>query len=293
MTLIEVKNLTKQYGPVTALKNVSLKLEPNRIYGLLGRNGAGKTTLMNIMTNKLYPTQGEILLDGESVTENDHVLQQICYMMERTLFPESMRVKVAFKWAKTFYESFDMDDAISLAALFELPLKSRIGDLSTGYTSLFKAIIALASNARVVIYDEPVLGLDAYHRDLLYREILKNYMANPKTVVISTHLIEEVAHILEEVVIIRKGQVIVADSTEKLLSSSFTASGKKEQVMQFSEGKTWIHQESMGAYTSVIIQQPLTPDLEEQARKMDVTLTNVDLQKLFIHLTNEHEGDLS
>ncbi len=284
MSTIKIKNIEKIYGETKALEDINMTIEPNKIYGLLGRNGAGKTTLLNLITNKIYPNKGSIEIDGETVYENERALNNVYYMMERNLYPQGMKVKEVFKWTKEFYPNFDMDYAKNLADKFGLNVNKKVKELSTGYSSIFKAILALASNTRIIIFDEPVLGLDANHRDLLYKEILANFIETPKTIIISTHLIEEIADILEEVIIIKTGKVVLKQSVEQLLSSAYTVSGETTKVDEYIKGKKAIGEQVMGKFKSVtILDSQWDNDL---AKKLDVDFTKAELQKLFISLTN-------
>lgn len=286
MSTIVIKDLTKDYGSTRALDNVNLTLEPNKIYGLLGRNGAGKTTLLNLITNRIFPTQGEITLDGQNVLENDQALSQIYYMMEMNLYPQGFRVKEVLKWSKPFYPEMDLDYASALAGKFGLDLNKKVKGLSTGYTSIFKAIIALASNAKVLIFDEPVLGLDANHREMFYRELIANYSASPKTIIVSTHLIEEVADVLEEAIIIKAGKVILKQPVEELLAQAYTVSGESSKVDKFTQGRRCVGCETLGKFQSVTVLEQLQSSDQDLARSLDLDIAKVELQKLFISLTN-------
>ena len=138
MKTIEIKGVSKSYGSTKALDKVTITIEPDRIYGLLGRNGAGKTTLLNLMTNRIFPTEGNITIDGETVFENDKALSNVCYMTEQNLYPEGERIKNIFKWTKEFYPLFDTEYAKSLSGKFGLNINKKVKELSTGYTSIFK-----------------------------------------------------------------------------------------------------------------------------------------------------------
>ncbi len=282
--LIEIKNLTKNYRETKALDNVNIEIEPNKIYGLLGRNGAGKTTLLDLITNKTFPTSGNVKINGELVTENDKVLSNVFYMVERNLYPEGLKVKEAFKWTKEFYPSFDIEYANTLANKFELKTSKKIKELSTGYKSIFKAITALASNAKIIFLDEPVLGLDAFHRDMLYKEILANYIEEPKTIIISTHLIEEIADILEDVIIIKEGKIIMKKPVEEILASAYGVAGEEKNVDEYIKGKNYIGVETMGKFKTVTVIEETRDEI--LAKELNLEFTKAELQKLFISLTN-------
>jgi ABC-2 type transport system ATP-binding protein len=282
MSRIEVKSVTKKYGAVTALDDVSMTIAENRIYGLLGRNGAGKSTLLNIITNRIFPTSGEVLIDGEPVLENDRVLGKVYCMSEQPLYPESMRVKEVFKWTQEFYPDMDMDYALTLADKFALSTRKRIKALSTGYTSIYKIIVALACNAPVLLLDEPVLGLDANFRDVFYRELIARYSEQPRTIVISTHLIEEAADVVEHVLIINNGRVILDDSTQNVLAAGCTVTGPAALVDAYVADYRVLGSDTLGGIKSAYLLG--LPDAS--AAPAGVEISRMKLQSLFIHLTN-------
>jgi ABC-2 type transport system ATP-binding protein len=223
-------------------------------------------------------------MDGQRVFDNDRLLGRIFYVTEKNLYPEGFRIKNIFRWTKEFYPSFDMDYASTLCEKFGLNTDKKIKSLSTGYKSIFKAITALASGTDIIMFDEPVLGLDANNRDMFYKELLASYNRRPKTIIISTHLIEEVDEILEEVIIIKEGRVILTDSLEGLLSSAYTISGEGNRVNQYIGNRKYTGEETMGRYKSVIILED-TRDAS-LAQELGLEFGRVELQKLFIALTN-------
>lgn len=281
MNGIQIKNVTKRFGSVTALDNVSLTFEENKIYGLLGRNGAGKSTLLSCITNRLFPDQGTITVDGENARENDRALSKMYLMSEKTYYPESMKVRDSFRWTKEFYPSFDVDFARKLCDSFALSPNAKIKGLSTGYLSIFKLIIALSTNVPYVLLDEPVLGLDANHRDLFYRILLARYGEHPSTYVLSTHLIEEVSSVIEDVIIIKSGGILRNESRETLLSGGYTVSGTASLVDAYILGKDVIGEESLGGLkTAYLLGKP-----DRAKLPAGLELSGMDLQKLFIRLT--------
>lgn len=278
--MIELKNVTKKFKEVTALDHVSVSFESNHIYGLLGRNGAGKSTLLNLVTNRLFPTEGFVYAGGMPVMENDRALQLISYMSEDTLYESAIPVRRIFEWSKLFYPEFDMDYAYGLAEKFSLDPRKKIGKLSTGYRSVSKLIITLASGAEYLLFDEPVLGLDANHRQLFYDELLRLYAQRPCTVVLSTHLIEEVAGIVDRVVILRNGGILLDRDTEEVRKMGFTVSGRKDSVSSWCAGKQILGTQELGGLmvAHVLGERGNVPP--------ELTVTPLDLQQLFIHLTN-------
>lgn len=280
MSKIEIKNITKTFGDVTALKNVNVNFEENHIYGLLGRNGAGKTTLLNLVTGKMFPNSGEILVDGERALENDRALSKMYCMTEFNLYPERMRVKEAFHWSAGFYPEFDIEYANTLCSQFKLKANQKIKNLSTGYTSIFKIIIALSCGAEIVIFDEPVLGLDANHREMFYKELIQNYSNRPRTFILSTHLIEEVATIIDRVVIIKSGEVIIDDEVQNVLNQGYTVSGPAGAVDEFIKGKQLLGSDTIGGLKSAY----LLGQFHDIPSNLE--MGKLDLQKLFIQLTN-------
>ena len=277
---IEVNSITKNYKDTKALNQVSIHFEEHKIYGLLGRNGAGKSTLLNIINNRVIQDSGTISLNGSPLLENDSALRKLFLVSEKNLYPEGMKVKEVFRWTKEFYPDFDLDYAHKLAEQFQLPLKKKIKGLSTGYQSIFKNVVALSVNVPYVFLDEPVLGLDAYHRDLFYRILIEKYSEKPFTVVISTHLIEEVANLIEHVIIIKEGEIIKNESREELLQNGYTVSGPASLIDSYISGKETIGTDMLGGLkTAYIIGRPDTnlPD--------GLEISAMDLQKLFIQLT--------
>ncbi|CCX38510.1 aBC transporter related protein [Clostridium sp. CAG:1013] len=280
---IVIDHVSKGFGPVRALRDVSVTFEEGKIYGLLGRNGAGKSTLLNVLTDRIFPEGGTVTVDGEPVHDNDRALSKMYLMSEKNCYPDSMKVKDAFRWTKLFYPDFDQDFAWNMASAFELNTNTKVNKLSTGYTSIFKLIVALSVNTPYVLLDEPVLGLDANHRDLFYRTLLARYTERPFTMVISTHLIEEVSSIIEDVVVIHKGEVLKNGSCQDLLSQGYTVSGPRSLVEEYLKGKNVLGVDVLGGLESAYLWGQ--PDRSSLPQGLEVS--GLDLQKLFVLMTGK------
>jgi len=284
---IKVNNVSKRFGSTQALDNVSIDFGGNKIYGLLGNNGAGKSTLLNVITSRIFADSGELTLDGINMVDNDAALGQIYMLSEKNYYPESMKVREAFKWAGMAYPKFDQELALALAGRFNLPLKKKITALSTGYATIFKIVIALSSNAPFLLLDEPVLGLDAQHRDIFYKLIIERYAENPCTIVISTHLIAEVAGIIEHCMIIKDGRIIRNAPSHELLQNGYTVSGPVAQLDEYLVGKDVLSSSNLGGLKTAAINGGV-PKADELPAGLEVGKLN--LQEYFIQLMNEKEG---
>jgi len=286
MNVITIDEVSKDFGKVRALDNINIRFEAGKIYGLLGRNGAGKTTMMKIIYGMLFPSTGTVTVDGKKVTDDD-ILGQMFFAGEKNYLLPDASVEKIFRIMKDFRPEFDAAYAKSLADSFGMDVKKKVRSLSTGYATLLKNILALASNASCLLLDEPTLGLDANHRDMFYRSLLEKYGAEPFTLIISTHSINEVAAIVDHVIVIHDGRIIKNESRDTLIDSGYTVSGKASAVREYTRDKEILGSETLGGYEVVFIsgQPPIgaTPD--------NVEIGKMDLQSLFIQLTNTKGRD--
>lgn len=284
MKPIEVQQLSKQFGKQVVLNEINLTLKPETIYALLGRNGAGKSTLFNIIANRIPQTAGTVTIEGQSISNNDRVLNRLYLMSEVNLYPPRMRVNEIFKVTAALYQGFDVEFADRMVTEFGLNTKTRFNKLSTGYRSILKLIVALAVDVDYVFLDEPTLGLDANHRELFYSLLMETYAERPRTFVISTHLIEEIANLVEQVLVLQDGQLTVNDTAEHLSQLGFAVTGPVADVQAYTAGLNVIGHEALGKLRVDYIYG----DLNEQREIPDtVSISHLDLQKLFIYLTSQ------
>ena len=282
---IELRGVTKRYGATTALDNVSVKFGGGIVYGLLGATGAGKTTMMNLITNRIWADEGEITIDGESAPGNDRALGKVYMMAEANLFPDSMKVDGALKLTRSFYPTFDMDYAMSVAEKFALPTKKKVKALSTGYASIFRLTLALAVNCPYVIFDEPVLGLDAQHRDLFYRLLMEKCAECEQTVILSTHLIQEAAKLINHAVIIKNGKILRDSDADELSGAAYQVSGPAAAVDGYLRGRHVLSVNSLGGLKTACVE-----GVPDERGSEGLEFSNMDLQDYFIGLMNEQEG---
>lgn len=279
---IQCTQLTKRFGDkVTAVDNLSLTLEQEKIYGLLGRNGAGKSTLMGVLSDRIRPTAGNMTIEGKPLHNN---AGRIYMMSEETLYPENLKVREVFRWTGAFYGGFDHALAERLCEEFGLEQKKKIGALSTGYKTIYKIITALCVDADYIFLDEPVLGMDAGHREVFYKALLETYMARPRTFVVSTHLIEEVTGVIEDVIIIDQGKVLKNTSVEDLLASGYNVTGAVDAVDAYCRGRELVGSDTVGGIKTAAVLG------KAEDVPSGLTVSPLDLQKLFIRMTEHKEG---
>lgn len=285
---LELKGLRHRYGKFMALDGLDLKLEPGKIYGLLGRNGAGKTTLLNILATGLFQTSGQALVFGHSTFEHVPTLKKLCVVREKAMYPKSIRVREVLATCADIYPNWDGEYAQRLMKLFELNPKKKYKQLSRGMESSLGLIIGLASRAELTLFDEPSLGLDAVARENFYDQLIHDMEDHPRTVIISTHLIDEVSRMFEEVVIIDKGRILLHDAAEHLLRSAVTLTGSEEQVERAVEGRRVLHRDKLGgmAIAAVLLRDD---EAAEPDAWRDLHVEPLPLQKLFVYLTEGGE----
>lgn len=289
MTLgITVRNLQVKYGAFTAIPDLTFQLDGGKIYGLLGRNGSGKTTLLSVLASFLKPAAGEVKIDGEAPFENPRIMEQVC--MIRDSLDAIGSVQDALDLAASCRPTWDQAYAEGLIDRFKLPLQKQVESLSRGMQSALGVTLGLASRAPVTIFDEPYLGLDAPGRYAFYEEVLNDYMAHPRTILISTHLIDEIASLLEEVIIIDEGRLVLQAETERLRAQGAVVAGRAEAVDRFAQGLTVLREQRLGGLKTVTVFGDLTDERRRQALAEGLEVGPLALQDLFVHLTSEREG---
>lgn len=283
---LSVRNLTQVFGETTALDDLSLTLENPGIHGLLGRNGSGKTTLMSIAAGLRKPTSGTVTLDGAPVYENYAATTRICIIRESG--------DTTSEWIETITESFalarDMrpfwDEAYArrLLDLFELTPKMQVRTLSRGQRAKLACILGLASRAPLTLFDEAYLGMDAPARYAFYDALLEDFMAHPRLIMVSSHHIEEVAKLFEEVVIIDRGRLVLHEAADALRGRGVSLTGPATTVDALAARARVLSEKSLGPTKSVALYDA-PGSLVEDARKAGVEIGTMPIQDIFVHLT--------
>ncbi|MFZ2511685.1 MAG: ABC transporter ATP-binding protein [Gordonia sp. (in: high G+C Gram-positive bacteria)] len=284
---IAVRDLTKRYGDNTVLDAISFDVEPNTICGLFGRNGSGKTTIMSILTAQNFADAGQVAIYGAEPYENPHVLERMCFVRESQKYPDDSKPAHAFTIAALFFPNWDADLAAQLIDDFRLPVTTKIKKLSRGQLSAVGIIIGLAARADVTFFDEPYLGLDAVARQIFYDRLLADYAEHPRTIVLSSHLIDEVANLIEQVIVVDDQHIVVNESVDDLRERAFSVVGPATTVDQFIGQREELHRERLGPVAQVTVLGALTDREEHELAAAGLSTAPVSLQELIVRLTQK------
>lgn len=279
--MIELKQVTKQYGQATVLKNITLTVDEPGIYCLLGRNGAGKTTLLKSIAGYQNITSGTIQVGGKTITTS--TLDTGVSYIENFAKHFNLPVRKLLRIASEVNPNYDYDFASEMMERFELDGKKKFNHLSLGMKTMVSTIICLASNKEVILLDEPVLGFDAIMRVEFYDMLTESFQKHPRIIIVSTHIIEEIAKTIQKLIIIDKGSVSFFDTLQSVETKAFRVSGLQKDVEPATRGLHVIGQDTVGGLvTSYIFDNP-----PEQAASLEIH--PLSLQDFFIQMVG-HKG---
>ena len=212
-TILECRNLSKNYSGKRALDNINFKIETGRIVGLLGPNGSGKSTFMKLANRLLTPTEGELLINGEK----PGILSKkiVSYLPERTYLNDWMRVSDIISFFRDFYGNFNEAKAYDMLAKLNIDAKDRLKTMSKGTREKVQLILVMSREAQLYLLDEPIGGVDPAARDYILNTIVRNYNENA-SVIISTHLISDIEPILDDVIFLNNGKISLTSSVDDL-----------------------------------------------------------------------------
>jgi ABC-2 type transport system ATP-binding protein len=215
MSVIETRGLRKAFGTTIALDGVDLRVEEGRILGIIGPNGAGKTTALNAILG-LIPHQGELrVLGRDPWRERDQLMRDVCFIADVAVLPRWMRVSQALDYVAGVHPRFDRTKAQGFLAKTTIKPGVKIRELSKGMVTQLHLALVMAIDARLLVLDEPTLGLDILYRKQFYDALLSDYFDRNRTIVVTTHQVEELQHVLTDLVFIDRGRIVLACSMEE------------------------------------------------------------------------------
>ena len=230
MTVIEARGLRKAFGTAVALHGVNLRVEEGRILGLIGPNGAGKTTALNAILG-LIPYQGELrVLGRDPWEERDQLMRDVCFISDVAVLPRWIRVSQALEYVAGVHPRFDRAKAEGFLAKTTISQTSRVRELSKGMVTQLHLALIMAIDARLLVLDEPTLGLDILYRKQFYDSLLNDYFDRSRTIVLTTHQVEEIQHVLTDVMFINRGRIVFDCTMEQLESRYLEVTVRPEQI---------------------------------------------------------------
>lgn len=283
---IEITNLKKRFWNRNVFKDLNLSIEENKIYCLVGRNGAGKTTLLRCIASQYVKSGGSIKAFGEEVFENKGALSKI-YLCQENGFSTEMTAREIFRAAKIFLKYWDEEFKEKLLDKFNVELGKKYGDLSKGMKACLNIIVALASRAPITIFDEAYAGLDPFNREIFYEELLRDYEENPRTIIFSTHYIEEMENLFEGIIFMDKGKILLNEDRDTIDERAFYITGKEEELNDILRNLNVVSKEKIASLIRAGVYDYISYEEKIQLQNKGFALEKMPLQKLFVNLLRE------
>jgi ABC-2 type transport system ATP-binding protein len=293
MSIIESSNLTKEYGKTKALNNMSFTIEENKITGLIGRNGAGKTTLLKIIAGYIKKTSGQISVFDTDPFDNIKVASNMVFVDDKMRFPVALTLIDILNEVSKFYPNWDMKLAKGLFDYFEFNPNWYHGSLSKGMKSTFNMIIGLCSHSPITIFDEPTTGMDISIRKDFYRALLKDYIEFPRTILLSSHLVNEIDDLLEDILLIQNGKKCFHSSVDELKETAVCLKGRSDIIDMLTKDKKVLNKEMLATQIKCIALKKDFSDTELQSAILNgIELSQVTVDDLCIYLTSDSKGGI-
>lgn len=280
--MIELKNVTKNYGKTVAIHDLSMKIERSGIYCLLGRNGAGKTTLLKSLSGHISCNSGSIIINGKGVSQI--AMPEDVHFVESNAVQFNMKLDDLFKAAANLNSTFDYAHALEISDKFKLDRKKRYKHLSFGMKAMVNTLLALSSGREILLLDEPVLGFDPVMRKNFYNMLQESNAMQNKTIIISTHIIDEIAKVAEQLIIIDKGQLVQLSDMNEIDDKAYSILGVEENVRAATKGLNILNETKVGGFLSQNIYDNRLPESN------NYSISALSLQDFFIALVGDEEG---
>lgn len=293
MRVIECSKLTKKHGRVKALNGISLSIEENKITGLIGANGAGKTTLLKILAGFWRKNSGEVKVFSEAPFNNIRTSANTIFIDDQMDIPTALTLSEILQEAGRLYEKWDNELAFRLFEYFSFNPNQTHSNLSKGKKSTFNMILGLASRCSLTIFDEPTTGMDAGVRKDFYRALLRDYLAHPRSIIISSHYLDEMEDILEDVLLIENGKKRLHMPIDEMKEYAIGATGATTNINVLANDREVFYRKDIGnGHTYVVVRNSISKEELSQAREAGLDISPVSSGDLCVYLTNKKAGGI-
>ncbi|MGE7624969.1 ABC transporter ATP-binding protein [Viridibacillus sp. NPDC096237] len=286
MTAVQIENVSKKIKGHMILDNLNFEFEENQIVGFLGKNGSGKTSLMKIIAGEWASTSGQVYVNDQKPFNNQKVLSKVCFIQEGNNFPPDMKISELLKLSKNFYPNWNNEIATSLLTLFDLDSTKKIKELSKGMESAVGVTVGISSRCEITIFDEPYIGMDANARKKFYKFLLNDYMEVPRTIIFSTHLIDEVSSLFQKVYIINKGKLLLNIQTDELKEKVYAITGPTKELEKIKNEFTILEEKHFMGNGEIIVfdQSHIQNEMPPNCKK-----NVLNMQDIIVHVTEKGE----
>ncbi|MEC5425474.1 ABC transporter ATP-binding protein [Virgibacillus sp. C22-A2] len=291
MNVIACENLTKRQGKENTLHDLSFTLKDKSITGLIGRNGAGKTTLLKILAGLWRETSGEVSVFSEKPFNSMLVSANSIYIDDQMAFPTALTLSELLKEGERFYGNWNMKLAERLFEYFSFHPNQIHNTLSKGKKSTFNMIVGLASRCELTMFDEPTTGMDAAVRNDFYRALLKDYLAHPRTFLISSHHLDEIEDLLEDILLIEDGEKVLQLPMDDLKEYAVGLTGRTEIVRQWAMNKEVLYTQEIDLNSTYVVIKNGYFEVEN-AKRLGINVSPVSSSDVCVYLTNKKKGGI-
>lgn len=279
---VRLRGVGRRFRRTTALSDVTLDLPEGAVCGLLGRNGAGKTTLMSLLAGHDRPSSGSVEVFGADPFAHAPTTSAVSFVRDDQRYPDDFRLSHVLAVAPRFHAAWSAERAAELVDAFRLPSRTDVKKYSRGQLSALGIVLGLASRAPLTVFDEPYLGLDAGARQVFYRQLVTDLAEQPRTVVVSTHLVDEMEALLDRVVVLEGGRVVRDGTVDEARAAAYTVSGPAAAVEALTAGLHVLAGHRLGGLRSATVEGELTGEVDAAARRAGAQTSPASLQDVVL-----------
>lgn len=290
MNVVDCQNVSKIFRRTNALEDITFQLAEQKITGLIGRNGAGKTTLLKILAGFTKHRSGDVNVFGKSPYNNLMVSANSVLVDDQMTFPDSLTLEELLQSAPAFYKRWDAEFAGRLFQYFKLNPKQQHSKLSKGAKATFNMIFGLSTRCELTIFDEPTNGMDEAVRTDFYRALLKDYIAHPRSILISSHHLDEIEHLLEDILLIHRGKVILHASLDEVKEYAVAVQGSIEDVERWIEGLEILHSKKVDEQRQYVVVK--NNSKLDRARLEGASIQMLTASEVCMYMTSETKGGI-